>query len=100
MARHIAKQLVAADYCDRAELQLSYAIGHQQPVAVQLDCFGTETRPLIELIDLIERSYDLSPAGIIDSLELRRPIYRQTAAYGHFGKPDLPREQLTPTLSA
>lgn len=88
-ARYVAKNIVAAGLCDRAEVQLSYAIGVAQPTSVRIDTFGTGKLPEEKLVDIINESFDLRPAGIIQMLNLRRPIYKQTAAYGHFGRDDL-----------
>ena len=88
-ARYVAKNIVAAGLCDRAEVQLSYAIGVASPTSVRIDTFGTGRLPEDKLIDTISENFDLRPAGIIQMLDLRRPIYKQTAAYGHFGRNDL-----------
>ncbi len=88
-ARYVAKNLVAAGLCDRAEIQLSYAIGVASPTSVRIDTFGTGKLPEETLTDIIEKNFDLRPAGIIQMLDLRRPIYKQTASYGHFGRNDL-----------
>lgn len=88
-ARYVAKNLVAAGLCDRCEIQLSYAIGVAQPTSVNVDAFGTAKKSNEELIAIIRENFDLRPAGIIKALDLRRPIYKQTAAYGHFGRNDL-----------
>lgn len=88
-ARYVAKNVVAAGLCDRAEVQLSYAIGVARPTSVRIDTFGTGKLPEEKLIDIITENFDLRPAGIIQMLDLRRPIYSQTAAYGHFGRDDL-----------
>jgi S-adenosylmethionine synthetase len=88
MARHIAKNLVAAGLAERIELQLAYAIGVVDPVSVRVDSFGTGTVSDSECERLVREVFPLSPRGIIDYLDLRRPIYRQTAAYGHFGRDD------------
>ena len=88
-ARYIAKNLVAAGLCSRAEIQLSYAIGVASPTSVRIDTFGTGKLPEEQLVDIIHENFDLRPAGIIQMLDLRRPIYRQTASYGHFGRNDL-----------
>ena len=85
-ARHVAKNIVAAGLADRCEVQLSYAIGVVQPISIMLDTFGTGTAPNEKLTQLVEKHFDLTPAGIIERLELRRPIYSATAAYGHFGR--------------
>jgi S-adenosylmethionine synthetase len=88
MARHIAKNIVAAGLADRCEVQLAYAIGVAEPVSVLVETFGTGKVPNPILQDLIRANFQLTPRGIIDSLNLRRPIYRKTAAYGHFGRED------------
>ncbi len=97
MARLVAKCVVAAGLARRCEVQLAYAIGYPEPVSVLLETFGTGTVPDAEIAGSIQTHFDLSPQGIVQDLELRRPIYRQTAAYGHFGRPDLalPWEDLT-----
>ena len=88
MARYIAKNLVAAALCAKCEVQLAYAIGVAEPVSVMVDSKGTGCIPDERLQDLVRRNFELTPAGIIKSLDLRRPIYRRTAAYGHFGRTD------------
>ena len=88
-ARYVAKNIVAAGLCDRAEVQLSYAIGVASPTSIRIDTFGTGKLPEEKLVDIITENFDLRPAGIIQMLNLRQPIYRQTAAYGHFGRNDL-----------
>jgi len=88
MARHIAKNIVAAKLADRCEVQLAYAIGVADPVSVLVDTFGTERIDKAIIPDLIRAHFKLTPKGIIDSLNLRRPIYCKTAAYGHFGRTD------------
>ena len=88
-ARYVAKNLVAAGLCDRAEIQLSYAIGVASPTSIRIDTFGTGKLPDEKLADIISENFDLRPAGIIQMLDLRRPIYKATAAYGHFGRNDL-----------
>ena len=95
-ARYAAKYLVASGLARRAEVALAYAIGVAQPVSVQVNTFGTGARPDDQLSREVMERFDLSPDGIIRMLDLRRPIYRQTAAYGHFGRPDLalPWEQV------
>jgi S-adenosylmethionine synthetase len=87
-ARHIAKNIVAAKLADRCEVQLAYAIGVADPVSVRVDTFGTENVDPAIIPDLIRAHFKLTPRGIIDSLDLRRPIYKKTAAYGHFGRND------------
>jgi S-adenosylmethionine synthetase len=86
MARHIAKNIVAADLADKCTVQLAYAIGVAEPVSVMLDCGGTEKVSTKHLSDLVRKTWDLTPKGLIDYLQLRRPVYRATAAYGHFGR--------------
>ena len=88
-ARYVAKNLVAAGIADKCEIQLSYAIGVAQPTSIMVDTFGTGKLDDDTIIDLIRNNFDLRPAGIIKMLDLRRPIYKQTAAYGHFGRNDL-----------
>ncbi|MBQ7507194.1 MAG: methionine adenosyltransferase [Lachnospiraceae bacterium] len=88
-ARYVAKNIVAAGLADRAEIQLSYAIGVAEPTSVMIDTFGTGKVSDEKLIEIIRENFDLRPAGIIKMLDLRRPIYKQTAAYGHFGRDDL-----------
>ncbi|MBM6616365.1 methionine adenosyltransferase [Bacillus suaedaesalsae] len=88
-ARYVAKNIVAAGLADKAEVQLAYAIGVARPVSISVDTFGTGTVSEEVLVDLVEKNFDLRPAGIIKMLDLRRPIYKQTAAYGHFGRSDL-----------
>jgi len=89
MARYVAKQIVAAGLARRCELQLAYAIGVAHPLAINVQTFGTGTLPDTRLAGLVEEVFDLRPGSIIRDLDLRRPIYRQTAAYGHFGRSDL-----------
>ena len=95
-ARYAAKNLVAAGFAKRLEIQLSYAIGVAQPTSIMVDTFGTGVIPDEEIVAVIRKHFDLRPAGIIRMLDLRRPIYKQTAAYGHFGRTDveLPWEAL------
>ncbi|MBC7335787.1 MAG: methionine adenosyltransferase, partial [Clostridia bacterium] len=88
-ARWVAKNLVAAGLAERCEVQIAYAIGVARPLAVNVDTFGTGRLPEAELARLVERHFDLRPGAIIRDLQLRRPLYRQVAAYGHFGRPDL-----------
>lgn len=88
-ARYVAKNLVAAGLCDKAEIQLSYAIGVASPTSVRVDTFGTGKLSEEKLTDIVMENFDLRPAGIIQMLDLRRPIYQGTAAYGHFGRSDL-----------
>ena len=88
-ARYAAKNLVAAGYADRIEIQVSYAIGVAQPTSILVDTFDTGHVPQQKIEDMIRKHFDLRPAGIIKMLDLRRPIYKQTASYGHFGRSDL-----------
>ena len=88
-ARYVAKNIVAAGLAEKCEIQLSYAIGVAEPTSIMVDTFGTGKKSNQELVDLIRKHFDLRPAGIIKMLDLRRPIYKQTAAYGHFGRNDL-----------
>ncbi len=88
-ARYVAKNIVAAGLAKKCEIQLSYAIGVAQPTSVMVDTFGTGKVSDDKLVDIIRENFDLRPAGIIKMLDLRRPIYKQTAAYGHFGRNDL-----------
>ena len=95
-ARYVAKNIVAAGLADKCEIQLSYAIGVAQPTSIMVDTFGTGVLEDDKLVEIIRENFDLRPAGIIQMLDLRRPIYKQTAAYGHFGRTDidLPWEKL------
>ena len=88
-ARQVAKTIVAAKLADRAEIQLSYAIGVSKPISISVETFGTNKIPDPQIIDVVNRHFDLRPGAIISDLNLRRPIYSQTAAYGHFGRNDL-----------
>jgi S-adenosylmethionine synthetase len=88
-ARHVAKNVVAAGLADRCEIQLAYAIGVAQPVSIMVETYGTGQVSDETIVQLISRHFDLRPAAIIKNLNLRQPIYRQTAAYGHFGRDDL-----------
>ena len=89
MARYVAKNMVAAGFADRMQIQLSYAIGVAKPISICIDTFNTSKYSEKELIDIVNANFDLTPKGIISTLDLRRPIYRQTATYGHFGRNDL-----------
>jgi len=95
-ARHVAKNVVAAGLASKCQFQVAYAIGVSKPVSLMLETFGTEKIPVEAIEDLIRKHFDLRPAAIIENLNLRRPIYQQLAAYGHFGRPelDLPWERL------
>ncbi|MEG1505394.1 MAG: methionine adenosyltransferase [Lachnospiraceae bacterium] len=88
-ARYVAKNIVAAGFADKCEIQLSYAIGVAQPTSIMVDTFGTGKLTEEQLVNVIRENFDLRPAGIIKMLDLRRPIYKQVAAYGHFGRNDL-----------
>ena len=89
VARYVAKNIVEAGYADKIEIQLSYAIGVAEPTSILVDTFGTGTVSEEKLVAAIREVFDLRPAGIIKMLDLRRPIYRGTAAYGHFGRTDI-----------
>jgi len=95
-ARHVAKNIVAAGLATKCQLQVAYAIGVSSPVSLMVETFGTEKLPVTVIEDLVRKHFDLRPAAIIENLDLRRPIYQQVAAYGHFGRPelDLPWERL------
>jgi S-adenosylmethionine synthetase len=86
MARYVAKNIVASGVARKVEIQLAYAIGVAEPVSVMADTFGTGTIPDAQITELIRANFKLTPAGIIETLDLRRPIYRATAAFGHFGR--------------
>lgn len=88
-ARYVAKNIVAAGIADKCEIQLAYAIGVARPVSILVDTFGTGEIDEEQIVNLVEENFELRPAGIIDMLNLRHPIYRQTAAYGHFGRDDI-----------
>ena len=88
-ARYVAKNIVAAGLADKCEIQLSYAIGVAHPTSIMVDTFGTGKLSNEKLVEIVRENFDLRPAGIIKMLDLRRPIYKQTAAYGHFGRHDL-----------
>ena len=95
-ARYVAKNIVAAGLADKCEIQLSYAIGVAHPTSIMVDTFGTGKVSNEKLVEIIREKFDLRQAGIIKMLDLRRPIYKQTSAYGHFGRNDLdlPWEEL------
>jgi S-adenosylmethionine synthetase len=88
-ARWVAKNLVAAGFCERVEIQLAYAIGVAEPLSLNIDTFGTEKIDPARIRELVKEHFDLRPGALIRDLKLRRPIYKQTAAYGHFGRRDL-----------
>ena len=94
MARHIAKNIVANGYAKRCEIQIAYSIGVAKPVSIYVNTYGTNTIPEEEIVEKIDKTFDLTPRGIINYLDLQRPIYRQTTNYGHFGKKDLPWEKI------
>ena len=94
MARYVAKNIVANGFAKKCEIQLSYAIGIAKPISIYVDTFGTGTIPDTEIAKKIMNKFKLTPRGIIESLDLRRPIYKRTTNYGHFGKKDLPWEQI------
>ena len=93
MARYIAKNVVAAGLADRAEVELAYAIGVPFPVSIMVETFGTEKAPRNKIEAAVEKIFDCTPAGIIKTLNLKQPIYRKTASYGHFGREGFPWEQ-------
>ena len=86
MARYIAKNIVAAQLAERAEVQLAYAIGVPYPVSIMVETFGTETVDRKKIEAAVEKVFDCTPAGIVKTLDLKRPVYRPTASYGHFGR--------------
>jgi S-adenosylmethionine synthetase len=86
MARYVAKNIVASKIADKCEVQLAYAIGVPDPVSVMVNTFGTGKVEEEKIVKMVRKNFDLTPAGIIETLKLRRPIYRRTAAYGHFGR--------------
>ena len=94
MARHIAKNIVANGYAKRCEIQIAYSIGVAKPVSIYVNTYGTNKIPDEEIVEKINKTFDLTPRGIINYLDLQRPIYRQTTNYGHFGKKDLPWEKI------
>ncbi|MDP1889781.1 MAG: methionine adenosyltransferase domain-containing protein, partial [Gemmatimonadaceae bacterium] len=89
MARYVAKNIVAAGLARRCEFGLAYVIGGEEPLALNLNTFGTGLVPDEKILAAVKMTFDFSPAGMIKTLNLRRPIFRQTAAYGHFGRPEL-----------
>ena len=94
MARYLAKNVVASGICDRCQIQLAYVIGLTQPMSVNVNCFGTNKVDEKLIVKAILDNFDLSPKGIIDKLELMKPIYFKTSTYGHFGDPHFSWEQL------
>jgi S-adenosylmethionine synthetase len=93
MARYVAKNIVAADFAKRCEVELAYAIGVPFPISVMVDTFGTAAVPEQQIEQAAAKVFDLTPAGIIAALNLRRPIYQKTASYGHFGRSEFPWEK-------
>ncbi|SHF94068.1 methionine adenosyltransferase [Fodinibius roseus] len=93
-ARHIAKNILAADLADECIVQLAYAIGISEPVSINVNTYGTGRVEDVTLANAVQKTFDLTPAGIIERFDLKRPIYRKTAAYGHFGRDEFPWEQL------
>ena len=96
MARFIAKNLVANGLADKCEIQLSYAIGVAEPTSILIEDFGTAKVSTEKLVSIIKENFKLHPQGIIEMLELRQPIFKETAAYGHFGQPHFPWERVIP----
>ena len=94
MLRHIAKNIVANGYAKKCEIQVAYAIGMKEPLSICVNTFGTSEKSEEELVEIIKNKFDLTPAGIINYLELRNPIYSETTNYGHFGKANLPWEKI------
>ena len=94
MLRHIAKNIVANGYAKKCEIQVSYAIGKEEPLSIYIDTFGTNIIPEEEIINKIKAKFDLRPNNIINYLKLKTPIYTKTTNYGHFGKKDLPWEKI------
>ena len=94
MARHIAKNIVANGYAKKCEIQIAYSIGVAKPVSIYVNTYGTNTISEEEIVEKINKTFDLTPRGIINYLDLQRPIYRETTNYGHFGKKDLPWEKI------
>jgi S-adenosylmethionine synthetase len=94
MTRYICKNVVAAGLADEIEIQLAYAIGVAHPVSVFVDTFGTGKLPDDQIAELVRKEFDLRPAAIIETLELRKPVFSQTAAYGHFGRGSFAWEKL------
>jgi S-adenosylmethionine synthetase len=92
MARYVAKNLVAAGVAERLQIQVAYAIGTSHPVSLAVDTFGTEHVDPVTVVDAVWEAFDFRPAAIIRTLDLRRPIYKDTAAYGHFGRKEFPWE--------
>ena len=94
MARYVAKNIVGAGFCERCEVELAYAIGVPFPVSVMVETFGASRVPEKRIVNAVKKVFDLSPGGIIRDLDLKKPIYQKTAAYGHFGRDHFPWERL------
>ena len=94
MLRHIAKNIVANGYAKKCEIQIAYAIGMKEPLSIYVNTFGTGTKSDEEIANIIKNKFDLTPDGIIKYLDLKQPIYEKTTNYGHFGKSNLPWEQI------
>ena len=94
MARHIAKNIVANGYANKCEIQISYAIGVAKPVSININTFGTHKISEEEIVEKVYKKFDLTPRGIIEYLDLRKPIYTKTTNYGHFGKSNLSWENI------
>lgn len=93
-ARYVAKNLVANGFCDRCEIEVSYGIGLDKPLSMNINCFGTEKISLKKIYDIVNKKFDFSPDNIIKELDLLRPIYKETACYGHFGRENFPWEKI------
>ena len=94
MCRYIAKNIVAAGLADRCFVQIGYVIGVADPISIMIDTYGTGRIPEERLVELVRKNFDLTPLGIIKTLDLRRPIFRKTACFGHFGRDEFPWEKL------
>ena len=94
MLRHIAKNIVANGYAQKCEIQVSYAIGMKEPLSIYINTFGSGTKTEDELAQMVKSKFDLTPQGIINYLDLTKPIYTKTTNYGHFGKENLPWEKI------
>ena len=94
MARHIAKNIVANGFAEKCEIQLAYGIGMQKPISIYVETFGTNTIPEEKIVQKIQEKFDLTPSGMIDYLDLKKPFFHKTTNYGHFGKMDLPWEKI------
>ena len=94
MLRHIAKNIVANDYAKKCELQISYAIGKKEPISIYINTFGTNTIKEDNILEIVKNTFDLTPNGIINYLELKKPMYAKTSNYGHFGKEEMSWEKI------